>query len=325
MIAAGRRRVVVAMLPALLVGGGAARAAGPPPIGVNVESCPSPWDREIRGALAVELGDERLAGPRGDERPTASGDRVHVRCDAQRVQVRARDADSPATLERTLAVGDLPAATAPRVVALAAVELLRRLRSGAASAARGVAQRPVACCRPRPRATAACRSPPAACTGRSSLRRGIQAWGGALDARRASQSGRWSVGLGFGDRGRRPVDAHRPDLGAPRLGARERWECGSRSRAIGSRWPSTLGGRAGAARLSGHAGDPGVVASTVVRPWAGPVAAVTAQVGLSSFCAAIAVEVGWAAVSASGLVDDGPALAAHGPWLAIGLGVGIRR
>jgi hypothetical protein len=153
---------------------------------------------------------------------------------------------------------------------------------------------------------------------------GIQAWGGAVDARRASRSGRWSVGLGVeiagGDQPTR--------IGATSaLLASARASGGARISLVRDRLALAfdLGARAGAARLSGDAADANVVASTVLRPWAGPVAAVTAQLSPSWLCLALAAEAGWAAVSASGVVDGGPALAAHGPWLAISVGVGFRR
>jgi hypothetical protein len=317
-------RLGVGVLPALLIWGGpmrAARAGGPPSIGVNVESCPPRWDREIRGALAVELGDERLAEPRTAERPTTAADRVRVHCDQQHVQVVARDADSPATLERTLAVGDLPAATAPRVVALAAVEMLAvfdpalRRRLEAFGSPVTLSYTPPADRRLSLVAGGVYR------TFISSA--GIHAWGGALDARRASRSRRWSVGIGFeiaGDDQSARIGQVSALLGSARASAGAQISLARDRLALSF----DLGGRAGAARLSGHSDDPNVIASTVVRPWAGPVVTVTAQLGLSWFCAVIAAEAGWAAVSASGLVNDGPALEAHGPWHALSLGVGFR-
>ena len=70
-----RRRAVLAIVAALLVWGRAARDAGaadePAPIQIDVETCPSEWEPEFRLALAVELGDERLAGGPTDEQPAA--------------------------------------------------------------------------------------------------------------------------------------------------------------------------------------------------------------------------------------------------------------
>ena len=66
---------MLALLPALLAWGRAAREAQarlpPAAIRMNVESCPAPWDAEIRVALALELGDERLAAVPTGARPAA--------------------------------------------------------------------------------------------------------------------------------------------------------------------------------------------------------------------------------------------------------------
>jgi len=86
-----------------------------------------------------------------------------------------------------------------------------------------------------------------------------------------------------------------------------------------------VGARAGGARLSGRSvGDPDVQGSTVVRPWAGPIVALTGQLGVSWLCLQFSAEGGWAAVSATGLVNEERALAASGPWVALSLGAGVR-
>jgi hypothetical protein len=152
---------------------------------------------------------------------------------------------------------------------------------------------------------------------------GIDAWGGALDARRASRDGHWLGGVGV----EIAVSERSTSIGQTSavLGS-ARASAGGRVALAHDRLALSVdvGGRVGLARLSGHAADPNVVASTVVSPWAGPVATVRAQVGVSWFCAEIAAEGGWAAVSASGLVNTAAAVAASGPWLAISLGVGSR-
>ena len=100
-------------------------------------------------------------------------------------------------------------------------------------------------------------------------------------------------------------------LGSARLGA------GGRVPLAGDRLALSfdVGGRVGfgasvGARLFLEHHAP---AATVLHPWAGPVATLRAQVGVSWFCAEIAAEAGWAAVSANGLVNGGAALAASGP------------
>jgi hypothetical protein len=152
---------------------------------------------------------------------------------------------------------------------------------------------------------------------------GIHAWGAELDARRASRSQHWAADVGV----EIASDGHATAIGqTSALLASARASAGARIGLAADRLALSfdLGGRVGAARLSGHAGDPNVLASTVVRPWAGPVATVTAQVNRSLFCVQFVAEAGWAAVAASGLVNDGPTLAASGPWLAISLSGGVR-
>ena len=152
---------------------------------------------------------------------------------------------------------------------------------------------------------------------------GVQAWGGMLDGRRASQGGRWSVGLGLevvGDERSTSIGQTSALLGSARVSA------GGRVPLAGDRLALSfdVGGRVGFVRLSGHADERNEGPTTVVRPWAGPVATLKAQFGVSWFCAEIAAEAGWAAISASGLVNGAAALAVSGPWLAISLGLGSR-
>lgn len=337
------RRAVLALLPALLAWGRPARearaAVESPPISMSVDSCPPAWDGEIRLTVAVELGDERLAGAPADTRPAVpdspraggeAGYTLSVRCDEHRVQVVARDSKTALTLERTLT--DVPDATAPRLIALVAVELLTTFNP----ALRRRLDAPAKPSKPRPAPAAPpVVSPPPPDDRRLSLTAGwvyrtfltpggVHAWGGMLDGRRASQGGRWSVGLGVevvGDERSTSIGQTSALLGSARVSA------GGRVPLAGDRLVLSfdLGGRVGFVRLSGDADERNEGATTVVHPWAGPVWTLRAQVGVSWFCAEIAAEAGWAAVSASGLVNGAPALAASGPWLAITLGLGSRR
>jgi hypothetical protein len=332
------------VFPALLVWGGAARearaVAEPAPIRIDVEGCPPGWETGIRQALAVELGDERLAGGRTDARPAVpDGGRaddigahtLSVRCEERRVQVAARDAKTAVTLERTLN-GDLPEATGPRLIALVAVELLttfdpalRRRRDAPAKPIQVAAAASAPSFPPQP----ALEGSPLFLTVGGVYRTffsngGVHAWGGALDARRASRGGRWSIGLGV-----EIADGERSTIigQTSALFASASATAGVRARLAADRLALSfeIGGRGGAVRMSGQADNPSVIGSTVIHPWAGPVATLRAELGLSWFCAEIAAEGGWAAVAASGNVDGGPVLAASGPWLALSLGVGQRR
>ena len=335
------RRAGLGLLPALLAWGGFARDARAdverPPIRMSVESCAPAWESEIRLTLAVELGDERLAGAPTDGQPAppdgaradaGAGYTLVVRCDQQRAQVVARNAKTAVTLERTLT--DLPDATAPRLIALVGVELLTTfdpaLRRRREPPARVTKAPPP----PEVRAAAPPAPPPPR---RLSLKAGwvyrtflttggVQAWGGTLDGRRASQDERWSAGVGV----EIARDEQSTSLGqTSAMLASARASVGTRVLA-GDRLALALDldARGGIVRLSGTSDVPNVDAATVVRPWAGPALTLRAQAGASWFFAEIAAEAGWAAVSASGLVNGGANLAASGPWLALSLGLGSR-
>jgi hypothetical protein len=326
---------VLAVLPALLAGGSFARDARAdgerPPVRMNVEGCSPAWESEIRLTVAVELGDERLAStdaqsPAPDAVP---GYTLNVRCDAQRARVVARNATTAVTLVRTLT--DLPDATAPRLIAVVGVELLTTfdpaLRRRREAPARATKPPPPP---PEVRAAAPPAPPPAR---RLSLKAGwvyrtflttggVQAWGGTLDGRRASQDQRWSAGVGV----EFARDEQSTSLGrTSALLASARASVGTRVLA-GDRFALALDldARGGIVRLSGTSDVPGVEAYATVRPWAGPALTLRAQAGTSWFFAEVAAEAGWAAVSASGLVNGGANLAASGPWLALSLGLGSR-
>jgi hypothetical protein len=306
-----------------------------PSIRMSVEGCPPAWDPEIRLTVAVELGDERLATAPSDEQPAtpdgartgrAGGYTLNVRCEEQRVRVVARDSQTAVTLERTLT--DLPDATAPRLIALVAVEQLTTFDP----ALRRRVEAPTTLSKPRPAAEPPAPAPPPA--RRLSLTAGwvyrtflttggVQAWGGTLDGRRASQDGRWAAAVG--------VEIARDDQSTS-LGQTSALLASAHASA-GGHVPLArdrfllsldLGARAGIVRLAGSTDVANVDASTVFRPWAGPAARLRARAGASWFYAEIGVEAGWAAVSARGLVNAGAALAASGPWLALSLGLGSR-
>jgi len=321
-------RVVFPLLAGLLIYGGAGRAARAgvegPMVAIEVTNCPLPWDAEIRRAVAVELGDERLASA---PMVRAEDKQLRITCIEQAVRVQVRDGATAALLERTFAAGELPVATAPRLVALAGVELLatldpalrRRRAAASASGSRGLSGAELTRSEIHPLSLTA------NAVYRAFLSSGgIHAWGGALDALRAPGKGRWLLGAGVEIAG---ADA-RANLGrTSALLASARASAGMRVRVVGD-WMAVafaVGARVGAVRLAGHSDAPTVLSSTVIRPWGGPVASATTELGVSRFCAQITLEGGWAAVAASGIVSEAPVLAASGPWVAIGLGVGIRR
>jgi hypothetical protein len=325
-------RVVLVMLAALVASGRAARearAAEPAPIQIDLETCPPNWDPEIRLALAVELNDERLADARAER---SRGHRVSIRCAEHRVWVVAHDAKTAATVERTL-TGDLPEATAPRTIALVAADLLTSFDPALRHRLEAPAKPNQA---PSPPSTSVATTAPSLPTESHRLlftagpvyrtfvsSAGIDAWGGALDARHSSRDGRWSAGadveIAGGERST-TLGQTSALLVSARASAGVRVALTRDRLALGF----DVGARAGAARMSGRAGNANVLASTAAHPWAGPLSAARIELGLSWFCAQLAAEAGWAAVSTSGIANGGTALAASGPWLAILLSVGVR-
>lgn len=305
---------------------------------LEVTGCPSSWNNDVQRSIAVEIGvldgDAGIGTTSGVMPERASQNALSIRCGAGDVVVEARGPATGERLERTLSRDDLPAATGPRIVALAAVELLAALdpalrRRLAAQAG----EPPLGTARPAPsivsggaRARAADRRFSLVASGVYRAFEGpagLRAWGGALDGRRASAGGAWSIRLGVEVAGgERSASLGRTSA----LLASARASVGARGRPVGDGLALSfeLGARGGVVRLAGRSGDSEVVSSTAVRPWAGPVAILAAQLGVAWFCTELAVEGGWAAVSATGLVDDGPALAASGPWIGLSLGLGLR-
>jgi hypothetical protein len=297
-----------------------------------MDFCRPEWESEIRLTLAVELGDESLADEQAPV-PNASregGYTLNVLCDDSRVRVVARDSKTAVTLERTLT--DMPDATAPRLIALVAVELLTTFDPALRRRVDAPAPAKPSKTAPPPSPVVAAAAPEdhrlsvtAGWVYRTFLTPGgVSAWGGTLDGRRVFEGGHWSLGLGVEaayDERSTSVGQTSALLGSARASAGGRVALPGDMLALSF----DVGGRFGVVRLSGDAADPNVVASTVVRPWAGPVATLRAQVGVSWFCAEIAAEGGWAAVSAKGTVNAASALAASGPWLAISVGIGSRR
>ena len=149
----------------LLIASGTASAAAAAVIGaaasggviVEVEDCPSLDQAALRQLVAIEIGDLLL--PPHAKVPLARQDRVTIRCDGVRVHlVVAVAAGGAPPVERTLNAADFPGDAAPRVLALAGVEMLaassptvrRRV-----DARQGIAATPATPATPSPRTLAA--------------------------------------------------------------------------------------------------------------------------------------------------------------------------
>ena len=295
---------------------------------LTLDQCPARWEWEIGRALEDEIGDRLAAAT--DPTPTAATgaateaafaakqvtNQLIVNCDGTRAAVVAKNPTTDRHLERTFAATELPDATAPRIVALAGLELLATL-DPELRRAREEAQRPVDIAPVGPRlrvfgggvyrtfATAPS---------------GVRTWGAELGVDRSIGelfvvSGGAEVG-----RGGRTVSLGEMTalLGSGSLAGGVRFGGGDLQAVV------EAGARGGAAHLSGKTAAKDVVAYAVTRPWAGPFVAARAFVDYRRLCFDVSLESGATVIGANGLVNDLPALVARGVWLGAAVGVGIR-
>jgi hypothetical protein len=295
-----------------------APAATPSIVALEMDGCPAIPPAAVRRALEVEAGvrlQERSAPTGTAHDATATGTLV-VRCDADRAFLTV-EGTTGGRLERQLALGELANDTAPRLLALAALELLAAqdpaLRRKLADAEVTVAPTQVPpASRTTVRAGAVYRT--------FSAPSGVGAWGGQVSVSRAIGT-RLGVTGGLEVSGaRRPTPLGESTAVLASGSAAAHWRTGGEH--FGVRVEG--GARGGLVRLSGAAGGPAVAAATVVRPWAGPFAAAHLLVERGDVSVDLAVETGVAVVSATGLVNDMAALEVRGVWLALSLSLGLR-
>ena len=293
---------------------------------LEIEACPGVSARAIRHILSVEIGDLLVDEKQGV--PPAS-DRLTIRCAGNAAWVEASGHAGSNPVDRTFRLDDFPGDAAPRALALAGIELLASLSP--AVRARTQAKHEVASPRP-PAPTAVGETVPRARP--TSLRiglagswrtffvgNGISAWGGQ------AQLG-WDLGA-------------RWHLGADLdvAGAQRNLQLGetsatvfSGSAAFGLRGERNnfagmlgLGARIGMARLAGSTSEPNVSATSVIRPWGGPVASAGLVGAFGAFALTLTAEAGYSVFTAEGLSDGATVLAVGGAWAAISLGAAISR
>jgi hypothetical protein len=287
-----------------------------------LDHCPARWEPEIRRALEVEIGDQLVAATRtaaAAERGAGfTASQLVVSCDGTRALVAAKNPTTDRRLERAFAPEDLRDATAPRIVALAGLELLAtldpQLRRSPAEAERPV-DIDLAPVGPRLRVFAGgvYRTFAIAASG-------VRTWGAELGAsrfvgERLTVSGDVDVG-----RGGRTVNLGEmtASLGSGSLAGGVHFGGG------GLQGLLQVGARGGVARLTGRSSESDVVGYAVTRSWAGPFVATRALVDYRRLCFDASFESGVTVIGANGLVNDLPALVARGVWLAVSVGVGFR-
>ena len=341
----------------VLLAGAGVRAgeapSGEAPVVVAVERCPALSEAALRGLLRVEIGGLlRARGAAAD----GEADHLIVTCAGGRAELAAEARGGGPRLARSVALADCPADARPRLVALAAIELLaavnpevrRRVEARTASAPppivgapppaaaapvtvaqAGSGPAPVSAAQAGPVAPAPIARGAAVGTllllgaGRRVFlaERGLATWGAGLRWERALAP--WGGFALDGDVGgsRNDVDGGAV-TGVVGSAAGALWL----ERALAPRLVLRGGGgaRVGFARLAGRPSDPVASGHAVVRPWGGPCATL-ALTTAGRFSAQLAVEGGYAVIGARGLAGDALAAAVTGAWVGVALAAGLGR
>jgi hypothetical protein len=294
-----------------------------PGVVLSVARCPAPFEAALRRVVRVELGDV-LRAPASGAGTDAAADAVTVTCAGDRASLLASGPQG--RLERVLSLEGWSDDARPRVVGLAATELLASLNPAVR----------------RRLATGAVAGPGVTEDGSPqndrSLDRGLRVLVGAEWRRFLAQGGLGPVGATLVLEQDSPVGVGAAldlDLGAARgtdpLGTIDAL-VGSGGLGINARrsqgpWNARLrvGARLGFARLTGRPADPGAVAGRrVLRPWGGP--ALAAGLGWTRgwLCTELGLELGYAALNARASGADAVSAALAGPWLSVTLAAGLR-
>jgi len=230
-------------------------------------------------------------------------------------------------VDRTFRLDDFPGDVAPRALALAGLELLAA-RSPAVRARLQARQEPGSLpppAPPEPEAAPALRPRNLRLGLAGSWRtffveQGISVWGG--QAQLAWDIGhRWYLAADADASGARR-DAGIGETSAVLVsgGAAFGLRAGTRE------WAGTLGlgARVGMARLAGSTSESNVDATSVVRPWGGPLASAGVVAGFGAFALSLTAEAGYSLFTAEGLSNGASVLAVGGAWAAISAGAGFR-
>jgi hypothetical protein len=316
--------------------GGAARPARAqqehPPIVLVLDPCAGVDAREVRRLVPIEMGAPLVPGA-ADPRETT---RVSLGCvagDPRTARLEVHNPTTGKTLERVLALGDVPRVDQARLVAIAAVELVAASWSelGHPSNEAAVAPAPppppplavpTLVAAPPPRAEA----PPTprwralavgSVRGFGGLPRPVA--GGGLAAER-ELGARFAVGLDvLVEGGAQPVALGSVDSLLLSGGA---WGLALLHTGPVT-WEPGVGLRVGWARLAGVAGATDVRAGALSAPWLGPAVSLRAVAALrAGFVASLGAEGGDAAGGATGHVDGGADVSVEGPWWGATVGLG---
>jgi len=290
-------------------------------VSLDVEACPAVPAEAIRHILGIEIGDlllgERQSGP-------TTGHRLTIRCAGNVAWVEAAGEGGGKTMDRTLRLDAFPEDAAPRVLALAGIELLAAC-SPAVRARVEAKQAPSA---PHlPAQTLAVNRQPrtilhvgvAGTWRRFFVGQGVSAWGG--QAQLGWLFDRWHLCTDLEASGA-SRDVKLGETSALLLsgGAAFGLIGGEDSRAF----TLTLGGRLGMARLAGNATDTTkAISSAVVRPWGGPTLSLGFIGRFRPLAAVLTAEAGRSLFKAEAQSESTTVLTVGGTWVAISLGVAV--
>jgi hypothetical protein len=300
--------------------------AGDDRVALAVRDCSATLGAGVRRIVAIELGDLLL-----DESSDvgSAGHRLTVWCQGDLALVAAERSDSRERREHAFELGGFPGDAAPRALALAAIEVLAALSPAVRERIEARQDRPRPHSpQPEPRAVVAPpppdrrRSIGLGASARTFLApQGLTAWGGRLAFDREIGD-RWLLGADFdvGTTATRDVLLGR----ARALFSSAGVVFGLRDG--GARISGTvgLGARLGVVQLAGETSESSVTTSEVLRAWGGPVAAAGVRAGSARWGVMLSLEAGYAVIAAQGLAGGSTAVAASGPWLALGLGGAFR-
>jgi hypothetical protein len=304
-----------------------------PPIVLTLDPCAGVDAQEVRRLVPIEMGAPLVPGA-ADPRETT---RVSLGCvagDPHTARLEVRNPTTGKTLERVLALGDVPRSDQARLVAIAAVELVAASWSELGHAPEEVAPPPpppppravptiVAAPAPPPREPAA---PPrwralvvGSVRGFGGLPRVLA--GGGLAAQR-DVGARFAVAVdGLAEGGTQPASLGSIDSTLLSLGA----QVLARVSTGPVTWEPGVGARVGWGRLAGVAGGGtiGVRAGTVSAAWAGPAATLRGLWALPrGFVASLGGELGDTPGGLAGRVDGVTGVSIKGSWWSAMLGLG---
>jgi hypothetical protein len=303
-------------------------SAGDGRFALEVKACPNLSTDSVRRILGIEVGDLLL--PESSDAPTKA-DRLTIRCSGSFAWVQASGQAGGTPAEQVVSLDDLPGDAAPRVLALAGLELLATLNSTVRARMASKHEAP-------PPATALAATPEPGVASAASAREtriglagawrlflaehGASAWGGQVQIH-STVGELWLLSADAELAGaRNPV----PGIGEA---SALLISCGAwfglrrGSGRLGASFG--LGGRLGAVRLSGDSADPATVTgATVWHPWGGPMATAGIVGRAGRFALGLRAESGYALVEANGLAGGATAITVRGAWAAIMLGGGIR-